>query len=155
MIKFLNPCLPSKLMYIRIISPKDVAPKVSLEDIPPRFQRLINGGVVDPAKFVLEERREFLHRFKSGPLNINEEPARTSVRELAAQVNNYSLVLQCCQDRMPDATSRDLLSNFLFRTRALDTFRHTLGAEVVPLADMVITAYERLADYLAQKPTTA
>ena len=127
--------------------------EVNLEDIAPRFQSSI-AKKVSPVEFVLSERKEFLHRFKGVSLTTHEEPARTSIRELAAQVNNYRLVLEGCQDRMPDTTSRTLLSNFLVRAQALNTFKHSLGTEVVPLADMVITAYEQLADYLTQKPTT-
>jgi hypothetical protein len=110
---------------------------------------------IDPAKFVLEERTEFLHIIKrlarslSNPTLSSQEPLTLS-RTFATDFGNYRLALASLQHKTQGYT-RGLFDVLMVYMNLAWNERDRLGSEVVVLADGMALAYQRLADYLSSE----
>ena len=110
---------------------------------------------LNPTDFVLQERTEFLHTFKGYAEllkrpDLDERKILAFSRKFVHDVNNYRLVLTCCQGRI-HGEAEGLLSILLaFMDQAWDG-RNILGKDMAYVADNIATAYTNLADYVTPK----
>lgn len=110
---------------------------------------------LNPVDFLLEERIEFMHKFKGYAKllkrpNLDDRLILAFSRKFARDINNYRLILTCCQGKMY-GEAEGLLSVLLrFMDQAWEG-RNTLGRNMTYVADNIATAYTNLADYVTPK----
>ena len=105
----------------------------------------------NPTEFVLAERKHFLHIAKKYANSLKGETTRNSGKlDLSStfvyEINNYRIILTYCSSKILPRASR--LLNILLANMAL-AWENRRACEDMPyIADRVVIAYERLADYL-------
>ena len=112
-------------------------------------------GKLDLEKFLLQERKCFLHLFKKAALALtllHEEEFSNFRQELADKVNNYRLTLRFSQYELPNTESKSQLYQLIGWMDVLWDGRRILKKdEVIHVSDNIVALYESLTETLQQR----